>query len=203
MASSSAWEHLASSLLVLHGWKGLRECGSDKQGCLKPGFPGHVLSLHLRPSPRQNLGTKRIFCPLQGSASHKNKLAETHVPGRGWEVGGTAQTASERNFHSVLRCLRQGFGSEEQILHQSLEEMHKTGRSGEQRECSLGLSSVHGCCTTGVTGLALQSSCSHSCSSWLEFLPAANGLRAGSVFLLSLKQTCAWSLGLLWISRAG
>lgn len=112
--------------------KGLRECGSDKQGCLKPGFPGHVLSLHLRPSPRQNLGTKRIFCPLQGSASHKNKLAETHVPGRGWEVGGTAQTASERNFHSVLRCLRQGFGSEEQILHQSLEEMHKTGRSGEQ-----------------------------------------------------------------------
>lgn len=132
VASSSAWEHLASSLLVLHGWKRLRECGSDKQGWLKPGFPGHVLSLHLRPSPRQNLGTKRIFCPLQGSASHKNKLAETHVPGRGWEVGGTAQTASERNFHSVLRCLRQGFGSEEQILHQSLEEMHKTGRSGEQ-----------------------------------------------------------------------
>lgn len=87
---------------------------------MKPGFPGHILSLHLQPSLRQSLGTKHIFCHLQGSALHKNKLAETHVPGKGWEVGGIAQTgwrwrnpASERNFHSVLRCLRQGFGSEE------------------------------------------------------------------------------------------
>lgn len=115
-ASGSVWEHLLSSLVVLHGWQRLRECGSDKQGCLKP---GNILSLHLQPSLRQNSGTKHIFCPLQGSALHKNKLAESHVPGKGWEVGGIAQTgwrwrnpASERNFHSVLPCLRQGFGSE-------------------------------------------------------------------------------------------
>lgn len=73
-------------LPICFAWleKAQRTCQlGDKQGCLELGFPGHVLLFHLQPSPRRNLGTKRVFCHFQGSALHKNKLAGTHAPGKG------------------------------------------------------------------------------------------------------------------------
>lgn len=55
-----------SSLAALHGWQRLRECGSDKQGCLKPGFPGHILSTPPPAFTEAELGNKARFLPFAG-----------------------------------------------------------------------------------------------------------------------------------------